>query len=1018
MVNKEVVTTTQTGSTKQTAMQLKFSHQAYQAQAVKAVVDVFDGQPMASASFVLTSESAGVVHAAEGTIGNRLVISDEQLLENVRKVQEANTLTPSETLVPMIAPKAADDAEMAAGEADQGYQAQSSGHDASDGRRVAQGAKGRRGRAKLSARAESVEEVPACTLNLSIEMKTGTGKTYTFIKTMYELHKQYGFKKFVVVVPSVAIREGTMKNIAITQAHFAADYGRVPFAPVLYDSSRLNELQNFACSDALSVLVINIDSFTKDSNRIRQKGERGMTPIEYIQATHPIVILDEPQNMETPVRREAIAKLNPLCTLRYSATHKNAYNQLYKLDPVKAYDLGLVKQIEVDGVVGDEDHNQAFIELLAIEAKPRGITAKVAIDALDKTSSKPDRKEVRLKLGDDVWAKSGKRDIYANNYTLNTIGEDYIEFSGGRIVRLNEQQDALADDVMRFQIERTVASHFEKLRRLQPQGIKVLSLFFIDRVANYRGYDEDGSPVPGKFARWFEGAFTKYAARKEYQGLIPHEASVVHGGYFSGDKKGKGSEARVEWVDTKGTVAKDEDTYALIMKDKERLLSLSEPLQFIFSHTALREGWDNPNVFQICTLNETRSEMKKRQEIGRGLRLCVNQQGERVVDADKKINVLTVIPNESYESFARSLQGEIEKETGVKFDNRVKDARAKARIRRRQLSAADEALFREIWQKISYRTRYSVKLDTPTLITTCVKALSDRKQYPPVQPPRIRSVKARLKMQADGVHGQANAMASTVAQHQGGMVPDVYAYIQNRVHLTRSTIFAILDQSNRLDELLINPQAFLDMAVGVMKRCLQALMVEGIEYHEINGKRYEMTLFDDTQETYLSSVYPPVDQAQAVRLKKTLLEAEPISQVSATGAMSGGAGRSEAGDGTAGTGGAFACVLSDSEVESQFARDCALDERVRFFFKLPARFRINTPLGTYNPDWAVVFGRDDDIPRVYFVAETKSSMVADDRRKAENLKIECGRRHFALADDDVRFRTVTNLQELIGDRNA
>lgn len=946
----------------QPAMQLQFSHQEYQARAVQAVVRVFNGQPLQSGGFQLQATASSVDHAADGTIGNVLSLSDAQLLENVQQVQRDNGIGQSTKLMPL------------------------------DGK-------------------DEEGNPLSCPLNLSLEMETGTGKTYTFIKTMYELNKVYGFRKFVVVVPSVAIREGTMKNLAITRQHFAADYDRVPFVPVLYDSSRLNELQSFAQSDALSVLVINIDSFTKDSNKINQKGERSSAPIEHVRAAQPIVIIDEPQNFETDIRRSAILKLNPLCTLRYSATLRDPYNLLYKLDPVQAYDLGLVKQIEVDGVVADEDHNQAFVELLAIEARPKGITVRLRIDVTDRTGELR-RKEVRLKLGEDLWQKSGKRDVYADGYILNDIREDSIEFSGGRVVMLNQQQDVLADDVMRFQIERTVASHFEKLRRLQPQGIKVLSLFFIDRVANYRGYDEDGSPVPGKFARWFEEAFSKYTARKEYQGLIPYPVSAVHDGYFSGDRKGKGAQARVEWVDTKGTIAKDEGTYALIMKDKERLLSLSEPLQFIFSHTALREGWDNPNVFQICTLNETRSEMKKRQEIGRGLRLCVNQQGERVVDADKKINVLTVIPNESYESFARSLQAEIEEETGVKFDNRVKDARAKARIRRRQLSAADEALFREIWQKISYRTRYSVKLDTPTLIETCVKALSDRNQYPPVQPPRIRSVKARLQMQADGVHGQANAIASTVAQHQGGMVPDVYAYIQNRVHLSRSTIFAILDRAGRLNELLINPQAFLDMAVGVMKRCLQALMVEGIEYHEINGKRYEMTLFDETEEAYLSSVYPPVNQAQTLRLEKTLLEAEPINPVSATGANSGGVSDSDAPDDAAGTAAAFTCVLSDSDIESRFARDCALDERVRFFFKLPSRFRISTPLGSYNPDWAVVFGRGDEIPRVYFVAETKSSTVAADRRPDENLKVECGRRHFSLAKD-VTFKDVSCLSQLL-----
>jgi len=922
----------------QNMMQLQFTHQDYQARAVQAVVQVFEGQPPAKSDFALVSGSTSVDYAADGSIGNALRLSDEQLLTNVQKVQQANGVAVSQALE--------------ASRSDDGKEA-------------------------------------FCPRNFTIEMETGTGKTYTFIKTMYELNQRYGFKKFVVVVPSVAIREGTMKNLQVTRNHFAADYANVPCVPMLYDSGRLTELRHFAQNDALSVLVINIDSFTKDSNKINQKGERAFAPMEYIKAVNPIVIVDEPQNFETDVRRRALAELNPLCTLRYSATHKNPYNLLYALNPVQAYDLGLVKQIEVDGVLADDNPNEAFIELLAIEAKPRGITAKVRMHVNGKSG--PDTKEIALKPGDDVYVKSKKRDVYADGYILNEIRADdgEIEFSGGRVLRLHEQQGGLVEDVMRFQIERTVAAHFAKLKNLQPMGVKVLSLFFIDKVANYRSYDEEGLPVAGKFALWFEEAFNKYASKPQYRGLIPHAAGAVHGGYFSGDKKGKGAKARTVWVDTKGNVAKDDDTYALIMKEKERLLGMDEPLQFIFSHSALREGWDNPNVFQICTLNETRSVLKKRQEIGRGLRLAVNQKGERI--QDKRVNVLTVIPNESYEAFARSLQQEIEEETGVVFKGRVKNARAKACIQRKALSAEDQALFEAIWKKINYQTRYSVKLDTLALIAQCTKALSDKNQYPKVQVPKVRSRKAKMVMTQEGVQGVENAVGEADAQYRSVVVPDVYAYIQNRVHLSRATLFKILDASNRLDELLLNPQAFLDMAVGAIQTCLQELLVQGIEYHQINGKTYEMALFEETTETYLSSVYPPSNDSLSTPVTKTLLQARPINEE-----------KDPLGD-------AFDCVLSDSEPESRFAQDCSNDERVRFFFKLPGRFKIDTPLGSYNPDWAVVFEND---ARVYFVAETKSSTVEADRRRDENLKIECGRAHFRLAQD-VEYKVVKTLQELV-----
>lgn len=912
-------------------MKLQFSHQSYQARAVDAVVKVFDGQPLARTDYTLTTQQGSVTHAADGSVGNALHLSEAQLLANVQQVQAQQGVQQNQSLL---------------GEAG----------------------------------------VP----HFSLEMETGTGKTYVFIKTMYELHKVYGFKKFVVVVPSVAIREGTMKNLDITKEHFAADYARVPFVPVLYDSSQLSRLRDFAHSNVLSVLVINIDSFTKDSNKINQRGEMPFAPIEYVRAVNPIVIMDEPQNFETDIRRQAVLSLNPLCTLRYSATHRNPYNLLYSLDPVQAYDLGLVKQIEVDGVQAQANHNQAFVKLLRIEPRAKTMTATVLMDVNEKSGVK--RKEVRLKVGDDLFEKSKGREVYQSGYVLNDfLSDEVVGFSGGRTLRLNEAQGDMRDEVMRYQIERTVLAHLAKMKRFKETGsaIKVLSLFFIDKVANYRSYGADGSYQLGKFGQWFEEAFAKCTALPAYKGLINHSVEQVHDGYFSGDKKGKGALAKTVWVDsTERGSAKDDNTYELIMRDKERLLGMDEPLQFIFSHSALREGWDNPNVFQICTLNESHSLMKKRQELGRGLRLCVNQSGQRVMD--KKINVLTVIANQSYEEFAKGLQQEIEEETGVKFEGRVKDARAKARVAPKAMNPKEAALFKAIWDKIDYETRYSVKLETPDLIQACAAMLRDTEQYPRVHRPKVRSEKGVLHINKHGVEGVRMGVGESALHGYNAHVPDVYAYIQNKLHLSRETLFAILDKSGRWDELLLNPQAFLDMAIAAIQNVLNEMMVNGIEYHEIEGKHYEMRLQEEESEAYLSGLFPNGADS-VIYLDKTLLQAQALDDQ----------GQPQ--------GKPFECVVIESTPETNFAYDCQIKPEVKFFFKLPKRFKIDTPLGTYNPDWAVVF---EDDKQVYFVVETKSTRIEAERRSSENLKIACGRKHFALRED-VTFKVATELGQLL-----
>ena len=503
--------------------------------------------------------------------------------------------------------------------------------------------------------------------HLSIEMETGTGKTYVYLRTIHELHQHYGWKKFIIVVPSVAIREGVLKNLAITREHFADLYNKPEMDYYVWDSKKTGQAREFATNDTLQIMVITIDSFAKAQNVMNRQSDYGR-PLDFIKATHPVVILDEPQNMETDIRRNAIASLNPLCTLRYSATHKHLYNLLYRLTPVDAYDKGLVKKIEVHSVQSEDNYNDAYINVLSLErqSKTRSF-AKIEVDASDEYGLQ--RKIIKVFPGDDLEAKTG-RSVYAGYYVESiNHGDNCVEFSNGKVVYVGQRDESLYDDIIKRQIELTIDDHFDKQRRLG-SSVKVLSLFFIDKVANYREYTANGVQK-GKFAKWFEEAYAKVVSKTKYAGVMDNlSASEVHNGYFAADKNGQWKDSR----DTKGEGGrtKDDDTaYNLIMKDKERLLDTGEPLRFIFSHSALREGWDNPNVFQICTLNETSSQMKKRQEIGRGLRLPVNIDGQRVYD--DSVNILTVIANESYADFSRKLQTEIEEETGIRFGGRIKN---------------------------------------------------------------------------------------------------------------------------------------------------------------------------------------------------------------------------------------------------------------------------------------------------------------------------------------------------------
>ncbi len=877
-------------------MKLHFdSNQDYQIDAIKSITDIFEGQPLSSGDFEFSMTSSGALLSENG-FGNRLALTEEQIWENIKTIQQRNEIK------------------------------------------------------------DIKEELQG--MNFSVEMETGTGKTYVYLRTVYELQKLYGFKKFVIVVPSVAIREGVLKNLQITHEHFQSLYDKASISFDVYDSKKVSNLRGFASSNAIQVLVINIDAFAKDENIINKPNDKltGKKPIEFIQSCNPIVIVDEPQNMETEIRKKAIEKLNPLCTLRYSATHTNLYNLMYSLNPVKAYDLGLVKQIEVDSVVSENDFNSSFIQLEAITRSGNNIKAKVKIDVNSPQGNK--RKSVQVSRNKlDLFALSGENPKYdgLKVYEID-YGNEQIELTNGVVLKVGESQGGMNDEVMKFMIRKTVEEHLKKEKAYKDKGIKVLSLFFIDKVKNYREYDANGNPLKGIFAQWFEEIYKHEIAKPVFKDLLPYSEEEVHNGYFSQDNKG-----RIK--DTGGETQADDDTYKLIMQDKEKLLEISTPLRFIFSHSALREGWDNPNVFQICTLNETKSEIKKRQEIGRGLRLSVNQSGQRIFD--RNINKLTVVANERYEDFARALQQEIEQDCGVDFSGRVKDKGKREKVNLRKGFEADPK-FLEIWNKIKFHTRYSVEYKTDELVTLAAKAV---REMPETKKPNIRSTKKKVVITDEGVDGQLVSDSGDDSYGFQFEIPDMLAYIQGKTELTRSTILEVLKKSGRINELLLNPQLFMDNAVGAIKSVLYELMIDGIKYEKIGSKVYEMTLFEDNElEIYLDQFTHTVTAPD-----KTIYENY---------------------------------IPLDSKVESDFAKDCESSENIEFYFKLPFWFKIDTPIGSYNPDWALVFKGEK---KIYFVAETKGE--GQELRGSEKMKIKCGTEHFKKFEDVV-YKRVSKVSEL------
>ncbi|MDN5361087.1 MAG: type restriction enzyme [Moorella sp. (in: firmicutes)] len=972
------------------------ANQQFQLDAIAAVTDLFEGQPQGAPEYAVINmgEWGGLYEGQDRTelgVGNRLLLDEEKLRQNTRMVQLRNDIDVADPAAPLEAWELFD------------------------------------------VPANQVRRCP----HFSVEMETGTGKTYVYLRTIFELSQRYGFSKFVIVVPSVAIREGVLKNIEITAEHFRALYNNLPCEHFVYEAKRVSRLRQFATSNMLQVMVINIDAFRKNftgteeeqkSNVIYKESDKlsGHQPIEFVQAARPIVIIDEPQSVDsTDKAQEAIKALNPLCTLRYSATHRDPYNLVYRLDPVRAFELKLVKQVVVGSATAEGAANDAFVRVEQIDYK-KGIKAKLRIHM--QTASGPKEKLVTVKQGADLYVLSNERANYRDGFEVVEInaepGSEFIRFANGRILRLGEEIGGLRKDVWRAQIKHTIKRHLDKELQVQGRGIKVLSLFFIDRVANYRDYDESGRPVPGKFAQAFEEELAALARDERYRGLtwLREPVEKLHNGYFAKDKKGMLKDSR-EGRDTQA----DDEVYNLIMRDKERLLSLDEPLRFIFSHSALREGWDNPNVFQICTLNETKSTIKKRQEIGRGLRLPVDQNGRRVFD--ESVNKLYVMANESYEDFARALQTEYEEDCGVtfgkvpitaiakltrvvdgeeqpigrpaaeairdalvaqkmldmegriqpSFDPRRKDFKLELPEAQRDLTPAVIDLlsryqiqrhirrerddgpnrlkkevtlsteFQALWERIKPRTTYRVEFDTETLVRRAVDAI---KRMEPIEKPRIRVTAGQLGVEKGGITTAAVSVAEERVEYGNRPIPDVLAYLQNETELTRSTLVRILKESGRLAEFFNNPQRFMDVVASILKHELHRLLVDGIKYERIGGTganaEWEMLLFKNEE---------LINYLTALQVNKSVYE----------------------------------YVVYESEVEREFAR--RLDERedIKLFVKLPGWFKIDTPVGEYNPDWAIV---KHDGQALYLVRETKGTRDLLKLRTGEADKIRCGQKHF------------------------
>lgn len=994
-------------------MKIQFdSELEYQNEAIDSVVDIFEGQEICQSNFTVASINDNLWTATNDLgIGNRLELLDDEILSNIQNIQLKNGLPQSDKITSM---------------------------------------------------------------DFSVEMETGTGKTYVYLKSIFEMNRKYGFTKFIIVVPSVAIKEGANKTLEMTNEHFKNIFDNVKYDYFVYDSSNLEQVRDFATSSDIRIMIINIDAFKKSftdpskdtkANLIHRTNDRlnGMKPIDFIASTNPIVIIDEPQSVDnTPKSKEAISTLNPLCKLRYSATHTEKYNLMYKLDSIDAYEKKLVKQIEVANVRTTDNSNQAYIKLLSVKANPR--SAKVEVVSNKNGTSKVDT--LTIKDNSDLYELTN-RDVY-ENFIVNDIyieeENEYVMFSNGISLAIDEAiGDVDEDTIKRLQIRKTIEEHLDKEKKLNPKGIKVLSLFFIDKVANYRSYDDEGNVLKGKFANWFEEEYKSVIKYPKYKSLfegvkdLDTEVEKIHDGYFSQDKKGKVKDSNENAKGELKSNKDDEDTFSRIMKNKEKLLSFEDQLRFIFSHSALKEGWDNPNVFQICTLKEgTKSEIRRRQEIGRGLRICVNQDGERVYGFDT--NTLTVMANETYEDFAKGLQKEIEKEEGIKFgvienhefanitikdedgnisylganksedihnylldmkyidkkgkvqdslkldlhENKfevpqefedikgqivsvikkisgklnIKNADDKVQVKvNKQVLLSEE--FKQLWEQIKYKSTYRVDFDEDKLVEECAKNIQNELRVNKIK--YIYS-KATNKITKVGVEIDEETLLKDKyvdCEIIDYKLPDIITYLQNETNLTRRNIVDILTKSEKLKDFKNNPQKFIDKAVEIIKKTMNVFIVDGIKYQKLGEEYYY------AQERFES-------EELSGYLKKNMYQNKNDKSP-------------------------YEYTVYDSDVERTFAVDFDNNPDVKLFTKLPNWFKINTPLGRYNPDWAVLIEKENNEERLYFVVESKGNLFGLDLRDTEAAKIECGKRHFKGIGSSAQLVQSNNFKNFMED---
>ena len=1012
-------------------MKLQFKHQKFQADAANAVCDVFAGQPYLTPTYMMD----------KGTDTYQMTISEEQdftgwgnqrivpelndgiILEHLNKIQRTYQIEPSKKL---------------------------------EGK-----------------------------YNLTIEMETGVGKTYTYIKTMYELNKRYGWSKYIIVVPSIAIREGVYKSFEVTQEHFAEEYGKkIRF--FIYNSAQLTEIDRFASDSSINVMIINSQAFNakgKDARRIYMKLDefRSRRPIDIIAKTNPILIIDEPQSVEGKQTKERLKEFNPLMTLRYSATHKSdsIYNMIYRLDAMEAYNKKLVKKIAVKGITeSGSTATESYVYLESINLSKKDPTATIQFDFKGATGI---RKICRtVGIGYNLYDNSGQMEEYKVGFVVKAIDgrDDSVEFLNGVKLYAGDVIGKVSEEQLRrIQIRETILSHIQRERQLFYKGIKVLSLFFIDEVAKYKQYDAAGQAMNGTYADMFE---------EEYQDIVDHmqleigeddyikylqsiPAHRTHAGYFSVDKKGKMIDSKVA---RKETTSDDIDAYDLIMKNKELLLDRNpkkSPVRFIFSHSALREGWDNPNVFQICTLKQSGSDVRKRQEVGRGLRLCVNQDGERmdsnVLGNDvQNVNVLTVIASESYDSFAKGLQselaeavadrpravtadlfvGKVIKDTkgneqvvdadtaqaihydmivngyidrkGVLTDkyyadkandelkvaeevqdsaadviaivDSIYDSRAmqpeNARSNNVELQVNPDKLampeFKALWKRINAKSVYVVDFDTDELVRKAIASLDGHlrvsKIFFKVETGRMDDIKSKdaLLSGASFVKEESASYGTdTKISVNHGVKYDLIGKLVDETGLTRKAIIEILKgiQKSVFDQFKDNPEEFIIKAATLINDEKATAIIQHITY-DVLDEHYDTDVFTDPTIKGKLGV-------NAMKANKHLYDH----------------------------------IVYDSTNERDFATELDTNTDVAVYVKLPDGFFISTPVGHYNPDWAIAF-YDGKVKHIYFVAETKGSMSSMQLRLIEESKIHCAKEHFkAISNGNVVYDIVDSYQSLL-----